>query len=433
VSSSVGTQVGAGRRTGGRSVRRTAGAVALAAACLVLAPGIAAAAPTNPSDSQISAAQQAQDTAAQQVGVLSAQLASAQAQVDAANAASAIALDAFQGKQADYEAAQATAESAAAASRKADADLADARAAIADFARTSYMHGSTNPGMQALMTAGGPAQMLERAALLDAAGDHRADVVVQVTVAQEQATAADVAAQTALAAAATLKQQAADALAAAEQVEAGARQQAAAFASQQAAVQAQLAQAQQTLLGLEGARAAATQYTQQQAAAAQRAAAAPQRVQSTGAAAAAAAGPRAGAGSSSAVETAISSARRYLGTTYAWGGGGLSGPSVGWGVDEGVVGFDCSGLTRYAYAQAGVSIARNSSQQYATLPKVSRGELQRGDLVFWALDTSRPSTIHHVAIYLGDGMILEAPQSNSVIRVTSMRWSGFIGGVRPSA
>jgi cell wall-associated NlpC family hydrolase len=216
-------------------------------------------------------------------------------------------------------------------------------------------------------------------------------------------------------------------------VEAGARQQAAAFASQQAAVQAQLAQAQQTLLGLEGARAAATQYTRQQAAAAQRAAAAPQRVQSTGAAAAAAAGPRAGAGSSSAVETAISSARRYLGTTYAWGGGGLSGPSVGWGVDEGVVGFDCSGLTRYAYAQAGVSIARNSSQQYATLPKVSRGELQRGDLVFWALDTSRPSTIHHVAIYLGDGMILEAPQSNSVIRVTSMRWSGFIGGVRPSA
>jgi cell wall-associated NlpC family hydrolase len=423
VSSSAGTQARAGRRTGTRRVGRTAGAITLATACLVLAPGIAAAAPTNPSDSQISAAQQATDAAAQQVGVLSAQLASAQAQVDAANAASAIALDAFQGKQADYEVAQDTAESAAAASRKADADLADARAAIADFARTSYVHGSTNPGMQALLTAGGPAQMLERAALLDAAGDHRADVVIEVTVAQEQATAADVVAQTALGEAATLKQQAADALAAAERVEAGARQQAAAFAAQQAAVQAQLASVQQTLLGLEGARTAATQYAQQQAAA-QRAAAAPQRVQS---------GPRAGAGSSSAVETAISSARRYVGTIYAWGGGSLSGPSVGWGVDAGVVGFDCSGLTRYAYAQAGVSIARNSSQQYATQPRVARSDLQRGDLVFWALDTSRPSTIHHVAIYLGDGMILEAPQSNSVIRVTSMRWPGFIGGVRPSA
>ncbi|SDX80606.1 Cell wall-associated hydrolase, NlpC family [Modestobacter sp. DSM 44400] len=433
MNSSVGTQVRAGRRTGIRLVRRTAGAVAVATACLVLAPGVAAAAPTNPSDSQISAAQQAKDAAAQQVGVLAAGLASAQAQVDAANAAAAIALDTFQGKQAEHEAAQATAESAAAASRQADADLAAARAAIADFARTSYMHGSTNPGMQALMTAGDPAQMLERAALLDAAGDHRADVVASVTVAQEQAAAADVAAQDALTVAATLKQQAADALAAAEQVEAGARQQAVAFATQQSAVQAQLAAAQQTLLGLEGARAAATQYAQQQAAAQRAAAAAPQRVASAGPASVVAAGPTAGAGSSSAVETAISAAKRYVGTIYAWGGGSLSGPSVGWGVDEGVVGFDCSGLTRYAYAQAGISIARNSTQQYATLPKVSRAELQRGDLIFWALDTDRPSTIHHVAIYLGDGMILEAPQSNSVIRVTSMRWPGFIGAVRPSA
>jgi cell wall-associated NlpC family hydrolase len=400
--------------------------VAIAAACLMVAPGIAAAAPTNPSDAQMSAAQQAKNAAAQQVGALSAQLATAQAQADAANAASAIALDTFQGKQADYEAAQATAESAAAASRQADADLAAARAAIADFARTSYISGSTNPGMQSLLTAGGPAEMLERAALLDAAGNHRADVVAQVTVAQQAAAAADAAAQAALARAATLKQQAADALAAAEQVAAGARRQAAAFAARQAAMQTQLDQAQQTLLGLEGARAAAARYAQQQAA--QRATAAPQRVASP-----AASGPRAGAGSASAVETAISAAKRYLGTSYAWGGGALNGPSVGWGIDEGVVGFDCSGLTRYAYAQAGITIARNSTQQYATQPKVSRADLQRGDLVFWALDTSSPSTIHHVAIYLGDGQILEAPESGSVVRVTSMRWSGFIGGVRPSA
>ncbi|MCW2675699.1 MAG: putative Cell wall-associated peptidase, partial [Modestobacter sp.] len=228
--------------------------------------------------------------------------------------------------------------------------------------------------------------------------------------------------------AATLKQQAADALAAAEQVAAGARRQAAAFADQQAAMQTQLDQAQQTLLGLEGARAAAAQYAQQQAAAQRAAAAAPQRMVSP-----AASGPRAGAGSASAVETAISAAKGYLGTSYAWGGGALSGPSEGWGIDAGVVGFDCSGLTRYAYAQAGIAIARNSTQQYATQPKVSRADLHRGDLVFWALDTNRPSTIHHVAIYLGGGQILEAPESGSVVRVTSMRWSGFIGGVRPSA
>ncbi|OMQ16688.1 hypothetical protein A7K94_0200900, partial [Modestobacter sp. VKM Ac-2676] len=144
-------------------------------------------------------------------------------------------------------------------------------------------------------------------------------------------------------------------------------------------------------------------------------------------------GARAGAGSASAAETAIDAAERWLGTIYSWGGGALNGPSVGWGVDAGVVGFDCSGLTRYAYAQAGVSIPRNSSQQYRALPKVSRADLQRGDLVFWATDTSDPSTIHHVALYVGGGRILEAPQSGSVIRVASMRWGGFIGGVRPSA
>jgi cell wall-associated NlpC family hydrolase len=102
-------------------------------------------------------------------------------------------------------------------------------------------------------------------------------------------------------------------------------------------------------------------------------------------------------------------------------------------VDAGIVGFDCSGLTRYAYAQAGISLPRNSSAQYGALPTVSRADLQRGDLVFWATNTSSPSTIHHVALYLGDGQILEAPQSGSAVRVTSMRWGGFIGAVRPTA
>jgi cell wall-associated NlpC family hydrolase len=64
---------------------------------------------------------------------------------------------------------------------------------------------------------------------------------------------------------------------------------------------------------------------------------------------------------------------------------------------------------------------------------VSRADLQRGDLVFWATDTSSPATIHHVAIYLGGSQILEAPESGSVVRVTSMRWGGYIGAVRPSA
>jgi cell wall-associated NlpC family hydrolase len=430
----MGTQATTQRRAGNQMARRLAGVVAAAAVCLVAVPGTATAAPTNPSDAQITQAQQAQADAAQQVGALSAALADAQAQVAAARAESAIALDTFQGKQAEYEAAQTAADEAAAAAQRARDDLAAARADIAAFARQSYVQGSTSPTLEALMTADGPAQMVERAALLEAAGSHQGDVVVQVSTAEQQATAADTAAQTALGQAATLKQEAADALAAAEALEVSARQQATTLSSEQASMEQQLQQAQQTLLGLQGARAAAEVYAAQQAAAAAKAVAdqrAPQHAVSSGGSAATT--TTAGAGSSSAVETAIAAAREHLGTSYAWGGGSLNGPSEGWGIDAGVVGFDCSGLTRYAYAQAGISIPRNSSAQYRALPTVSRHDLQRGDLVFWATNTSNPSTIHHVAIYLGNGQILEAPESGSEIRVTSMRWSGFIGGARPSA
>ncbi|MCZ2827134.1 MULTISPECIES: C40 family peptidase [unclassified Modestobacter] len=442
----MGTKASTQRRTGTRPVRRMAGVVVAATLCLVAAPGVAAATPTNPSDDQISAARQQQDAAAQQVGSLSAELATAQAEVDAARAQSAIALDTFQAQQAEYEVAQAAADAAAASADQAAAELTTARADIATFARQSYQQGSTSPTLEALTTADGPAQMLERAALLEAAGAHQGDVVTAVTAAEEQARAAESAAQASLTAAATLKQEAEDALATAEELETGARAQAAGLAARQASLEQELAQAQQALLGLQGARAAAEQHAAQQAAAERAAAerAAAERASAERAATERAsaptrsivseprAGTSAGTGDSSAVETAISAARRHLGTIYSWGGGSLTGPSMGWGVDAGIVGFDCSGLTRYAYAQAGVSIPRNSRAQYSALPTVSRSDLQRGDLVFWATDTSRPSTIHHVAIYLGGGQILEAPQSGSVIRVTSMRWSGFIGGVRPT-
>ncbi|QXG75110.1 C40 family peptidase [Modestobacter sp. L9-4] len=453
----MGSTAATQRRAGGRPVRRLAGVAVLAALSLVAAPGLAAAAPVNPSDAQIDAAQQQTQTAAQQVDAITAALAGAQASVDSAREQSAIALDDYQGKQADYEAAQVTADAATEAADAAARDLADARAALVSFARQSYQQGSTSPALEALTTADGPAQMLERAALLEAAGAHHGDVVVQVTTAEEQARAAQDEARAALAQAAALKQDAEDALQIAEQYEASARAQAADLADQQTAMEQQLAQAQQSLQGLKDARAEAERYAAEQAAAARAAAAKAEAertaaAQRVAAAAAAAPAPRAGtqqaavrapaaaapvrvagAGDSSAVETAIAAAREQIGVIYSWGGGSLSGPSMGWGIDAGIVGFDCSGLTRYAYAQAGVSIPRNSSAQYRSLPKVSRSDLQRGDLVFWATDTSNASTIHHVAIYLGNDRILEAPQSGSRIRETSMRWGGFIGGARPTA
>jgi len=426
----------------GRLARRASGVVVAAALCLVVAPGVASAKPVNPSDQQISQAQATQTAAEQAVGAITAELATAQSAVADAQARSAIALDVFEGKQADYDAAHTAADAAAAAARQADDELAGARADLAGFARESYMQGSTDPSLVALTTADGPAQMLERAALLDAAGAHRSDVVDQTTTAQQQATAADAAARTALQQAADLQQQAQQALATANALETSARQQAADLATRTTALQQQLDAARTAVLGLEGARQAALEYDRAQAAAqaaaeaaAQRAAqqAAQQSRPSSSSTRAVVATTTAGQASGSAVETAIAAAKRYIGTIYAWGGGSLSGPSEGWGIDDGVVGFDCSGLTRYAYAQAGISIPRNSIAQYRALPKVARADLQRGDLVFYALDTSDPGTIHHVAMYLGGGQMIEAPQSGQRIHITAMRWGGYIGAVRPSA
>ena len=123
----------------------------------------------------------------------------------------------------------------------------------------------------------------------------------------------------------------------------------------------------------------------------------------------------------------------YLGLPYAWGGGGTRGPGPGMAPDEGVIGFDCSGLTQYAYAQAGISIPRNSRSQYAALPKVSSDDLQAGDLVFWGTDASDPGSIVHVALYLGGGKVVQAPESGDVVKVSPMWWRNYVGAVRPSA
>jgi cell wall-associated NlpC family hydrolase len=135
----------------------------------------------------------------------------------------------------------------------------------------------------------------------------------------------------------------------------------------------------------------------------------------------------------------VDAAMAYLGTTYAWGGGDYSGPSQGihdGGVadrygDYNKIGFDCSGLALYAWAQVGVYLPHYSGYQYTSQPHVSSSALQPGDLVFYAYNTSDPSTIHHVAIWIGNDQIIEAPNSGSSVKISAMYWSGFIGTSRP--
>jgi cell wall-associated NlpC family hydrolase len=136
-------------------------------------------------------------------------------------------------------------------------------------------------------------------------------------------------------------------------------------------------------------------------------------------------------------EAAVAAAERWVGTPYSWGGGSSTGPTLGICGPNGaendcnVVGFDCSGLTSYGWAQEGISIPNYSVYQYTLGQHVSISDLMPGDLLFYANDTSDPSTIHHVTMYAGNGMMVEAPFSGSYVHVTSAEFgNGYIGATR---
>ena len=153
------------------------------------------------------------------------------------------------------------------------------------------------------------------------------------------------------------------------------------------------------------------------------------------------------ANASKVVDAAVS----QVGVPYAWGGGAASGPtrgvSDGGGAadaagDSRKVGFDCSGLAVYAWSQAGISVPHQTQAIWAAFqPAVrDRATLQPGDLLLLS-DSGEPSGIHHVAIYLGESRVVEAPRSGLSVRVVSDIWDGpdrrwseqFIGAVRPGA
>lgn len=125
------------------------------------------------------------------------------------------------------------------------------------------------------------------------------------------------------------------------------------------------------------------------------------------------------AAGSASVEAVIARAQSMVGTPYVWGGGDANGPTTG--VNGGSVsGFDCSGLVLYAYSAAGISLPHYTGYQYQRGTQVDPSEAQRGDLLFWG-----PGGSQHVAIYLGDGMMIEAPQSGQNVSVVPVRWAGM--------
>nr|WP_245716361.1 C40 family peptidase [Micromonospora humi] len=114
---------------------------------------------------------------------------------------------------------------------------------------------------------------------------------------------------------------------------------------------------------------------------------------------------------SSAARTAIKTACAQVGDPYVWG---ATGPNS----------FDCSGLTQYAYKAAGISLTHFTGAQWNEGRKVSRSEARPGDLVFFGSD------LHHVGLYLGNGVMVHAPRTGKPVQVSSISTQPLAGFVR---
>lgn len=105
----------------------------------------------------------------------------------------------------------------------------------------------------------------------------------------------------------------------------------------------------------------------------------------------------------------LDTAKAHLGLAYQLGG------------DSPSTGFDCSGLTKYAFGKAGISIPRVSYEQAAAGIKVPRSQLRAGDLVAFN------SPVSHVGIYLGGGKFVHSPKAGDVVKTTSLSAMNLTG------
>ncbi|MEU1516765.1 NlpC/P60 family protein [Streptomyces sp. NPDC005811] len=111
-------------------------------------------------------------------------------------------------------------------------------------------------------------------------------------------------------------------------------------------------------------------------------------------------------------EEAVRYAVRQIGKPYEWG---AEGPKT----------YDCSGLTSQAWNRAGTPIPRTSQEQWARLPRVPLDDLRPGDLVLYFPEAT------HVAIYMGDGMVIQAPRTGEKIKISPIASNPILGAVRP--
>lgn len=260
---------------------------------------------------------------------------------------------------------------------RAQQELNELRATLGSFASAQYRNGGLDPSVQ-LFLASDPDAYLDQASTLDRISGRQAEMLRLIEDRQR-----------------TLDQQ---------------RQEASEMLAQLEDLRAELAEQKDTVQGkLAEARALLNQLTEEERAALQ-AEEARQAQQALESSSRASRGSGHDATGSSWGVSALNFAAGKLGAPYVWG---ATGPDS----------FDCSGLTSWAYAQAGVSLPRTSQAQASAGTRVGRDQLAPGDLVFYY------SGLTHVGIYAGNGQIIHAPRTGSVVSYAPLDAMPFQFGV----
>lgn len=418
----------------------------------VLVAPPATAAPANPSDDQLKRAQAAKIKAAQDVGRLSGLIAAADAQIVHLDGLAELAKEKY--LKAIWDLAQAKNLAAKARANVVAAQQAvdDARAKYRQFIVAAYINRGSDSG--GLLVASDPNALLARGDLTNYTSSRQINAIGNLSRATVAKSNADAAARTAVQAQTNATNIAAAAQRAAARAVDSARSQRVVLAAQKASYQTQLTRAGMALTGLKDKRAAflAWQEAERKRRAAEAARLAAQRrrqieaqqnqnnASSGGGGGGGGAMIAGGSWSPAKGQAAANRALRWLGERYSFAAGNYDGPT--WGAcvtkDAGfndchVFGFDCSGLTMYAWAPAGILMPHYAASQYSYGNfHPSPDQLMPGDLVFWSSDGTVPG-IHHVAIYIGGGQVVQAPQSGDVVKVSFLWTDEYYGATRPGS
>ena len=418
------------------------GLTAIAACALLVLPQMAQAAP---SEEEIAAAQAAEEAAKMSVAQIEVKLAEVNASAATAMQNAQIAGEDLNEANIALNEATTTANQASADADAAEAAFQEGKQQIASVAQADYRNGGgTLDALAPYFDSDGLRSVETKQAGISSFSSSAEAKMQNVAALEQVAKVTRDAANTALANQKAATDEVQKRTDAANQAATAAQNEAARVAAQRGAYVQELATKQNTTVELINEREAALEAERQEAAriAAEQAAAAAEAQRQADAAAAAERAAAADASSSydddgdddysysapsysyeepsysapsysgGGADTAIATAKSYLGVPYVWGG-------------ESYGGVDCSGLTMLAWESAGVDLPHLSRAQYSYGTHVPIGSMEAGDLIFWSSNGTQ-SGIYHVAIYLGGGQMIEAPTFGVPVRITGVYSWGSI-------